>query len=325
MSRRWLMGIDLGGGSVRCVLVDAETGAVCESALAVGAHPAEGAGGLGWDLATDELWTRVGEVSRAALARAGAPADAVAGVSVAAMRFATVLLDAAGEVLFAAPNRDARSVGESLRIAAERGDAVLAATGMWPLPIHAAPRLAWLRSARPDLFARATTLLSLSDWLNFRLCGRRITDPSQAGCTGVFDLRQRDWNAQLCDAFGLPRALFPEVRPSGERIGGLSAQAARELGLLPGTPVALGGGDTRCGLVGAGAVADGDVGLIAGTTAPLELVLDGERRPDRRGLRVARAPAASRRGPARGPLRRRGRDRRGGLGRDARERGCAGR
>jgi hypothetical protein len=38
--------------------------------------------------------------------------------------------------------------------------------------------------------------------------------------------------------------------------------------------VALGGGDTRCGLLGAGAVADGDVGLIAGTTAPLELVLD---------------------------------------------------
>ncbi len=273
MSPRFLMGIDLGGGSVRCVLLDAETGALTESALAIGAHSAEG-GGLGWELDTDELWTRAGLASRAVLARANASADAVAGVSVTAMRFATVLLDAAGDVLFAVPNRDARSVGESHRIATERGEAVLAATGMWPLPIHAAPRLAWLRNARPDLFARAATLLSLSDWLNFRLCGRRITDYSQAGCTGVFDLRRRDWNAELCDAFELPRSLFPEARPSGERIGGLSAQAARELGLAPGTPVALGGGDTRCGLLGAGAVADGDVGLIAGTTAPLELVLD---------------------------------------------------
>src|SRR4029453_10958419 len=132
----------------------------------------------------------------------------------------------------------------------------------------------WLRNARPDLFARAATLLSLSDWLNFRLCGRRITDYSQAGCTGVFDLRRRDWNAELCDAFELPRAPFPEARPPGERIGGPSTHAARELGLAPGTPVALGGRDTRCGLLGAGAVADGDVGLIAGTTAPLELVLD---------------------------------------------------
>src|SRR5262245_58160429 len=259
MSRRLLLGIDLGGGSVRCALLDAETGAVTVSALAVGALPAEG---LGYDLATDELWTRVGEASRAALARANASAEAVAGVAVTAMRFASVVLDAAGEVLLAVPNRDARSIGESHRIGVERGEAVLAASGMWPLPIHAAPRLAWLRSARPDLYSRAATLLSLSDWLNFRLCGRRVTDYSQAGCTGVFDLRKLAWNPELIDAFDLPRALFPVVRPSGERIGELSAQAARELGLAPGTPVSLGGGDTRCGLLGAGAVSDGDVGLV---------------------------------------------------------------
>jgi sugar (pentulose or hexulose) kinase/phosphoglycerate dehydrogenase-like enzyme/ribulose-5-phosphate 4-epimerase/fuculose-1-phosphate aldolase len=283
MSPRLLMGIDLGGGSVRCVLLDADTGARTEAALAIGSHPAEGTSGLGYDLATDELWTRVGEVSRAALARAGAPGDAVLGVSVTAMRFASVLLDAAGEVLLALPNRDARAIGDTFRIANERGDAVLAATGMWPLPIHAAPRLAWLRNARPESFARADALLSLSDWLNFRLCGRRVTDHSQAGCTGVFDLRRREWNDELIAAFDLPRAIFPEARPSGERIGALSAQAAQHLGLAPGTPVSLGGGDTRCGLIGAGAVADGDVGLIAGTTAPLERVLaepviDGEGR-----------------------------------------------
>jgi sugar (pentulose or hexulose) kinase/phosphoglycerate dehydrogenase-like enzyme/ribulose-5-phosphate 4-epimerase/fuculose-1-phosphate aldolase/putative sterol carrier protein len=271
MTRRLLMGIDLGGGSVRCVLLDAETGACAASALEFHSDAADG---LGYDIDTELLWTRVGEASRAVLARANAQAGEVAGVAVTAMRFASVLLDAAGEVLFAVPNRDARSIGESHQIATQHGDAVLAATGMWPLPIHAAPRLAWLRTAQPEVFARATTLLSLSDWLNFRLCGRRITDYSQAGCTGVFDLAKREWNHELLDAFDLPHALFPEARPSGERIGTLSAHAARELGLAPGTPVALGGGDTRCGLFGAGAIADGDVGLVAGTTAPLERVLD---------------------------------------------------
>jgi sugar (pentulose or hexulose) kinase len=38
------------------------------------------------------------------------------------------------------------------------------------------------------------------------------------------------------------------------------ARAAQHLGLAAGTPVALGGGDTRCGLASAGAVSDGDVG-----------------------------------------------------------------
>jgi sugar (pentulose or hexulose) kinase/phosphoglycerate dehydrogenase-like enzyme/ribulose-5-phosphate 4-epimerase/fuculose-1-phosphate aldolase/putative sterol carrier protein len=273
MSRRLLLGIDLGGGSVRCVVLDADTGACTTSALAFASDPAEGTGGLGYDVDTDALWDSVAAASRAALERAGAAADEVAGVAVTAMRFASVLLDDAGEVLLAVPNRDARSAGESHRIASERGEAVLAATGMWPLPIHAAPRLAWLRGARPDLFARAAVLLSLSDWLNFRLCGSRVTDPSQAGCTGVFDLRRGAWSDELIGAFDLPRALFPELRACGERIGALSAQAAQQLGLAPGTSVVLGGGDTRCGLLGAGAIADGDVGLVAGTTAPLELVL----------------------------------------------------
>ncbi len=283
MTPHWLMGFDLGGGGVRCVLWDAESGARHETALPWSSQPAEGAGGLGWDLPLDSLWARVGEASRAALARAAVGGDAVAGVSVTAMRFATVLLDAAGGALLAVPNRDARAVGESYRLAAERGEALLASTGMWPLPIHASARLLWLRGAHPDRLERARSLLSLSDWLNFRLCGRQITDYSQAGCTGLFDLRRREWSWPLIEALGLPREIFPEVRPSGERIGDLDARAARDLGLAPGTPVALGAGDTRCGLLGAGAVADGDVGLIAGTTAPLERVLgepaiDGEGR-----------------------------------------------
>ena len=41
------MGVDLGGGSVRCVLLDAETGARTGAALPVGTFPTEGAGGLG--------------------------------------------------------------------------------------------------------------------------------------------------------------------------------------------------------------------------------------------------------------------------------------
>jgi len=180
MSRRLLMGIDLGGGSVRCALLDAETGACSASALAFHSEAAESTSGLGYEIDTDELWKTVGQASRGALARANASPTEVAGVAVTAMRFASVLLDAAGEVLFAVPNRDARSIGESHRIATEHGEAVLAATGMWPLPIHVAPRLAWLRGARPELFERATTLLSLSDWLNFRLCGARVTDHSQA-------------------------------------------------------------------------------------------------------------------------------------------------
>ena len=83
----------------------------------------------------------------------------------------------------------------------------------------------------------------------------------------MFDLRRREWSADLIDAFGSAARDLPEARPSGERIGELRRRAPRSTSASrPATPVALGGGDTRCGLLGAGAVADGDVGLVAGTT-----------------------------------------------------------
>jgi hypothetical protein len=96
MSPRLLLGIDLGGGSVRCLLLDADTGAHTAAAVATGSYPCEATGGLGYELDGDELWTRVGEgVARGARAR-GVAGDAVVGVSVTAMRFASVLLDDAG-------------------------------------------------------------------------------------------------------------------------------------------------------------------------------------------------------------------------------------
>ena len=115
-------------------------------------------------------------------------------------------------------------------------------------------------------------MLSLSDWLNFRLCGRRATDYSQAGCTGLFDLAARAWNE------GADRRVRAAARAlsGGEAVGradrALSRARARELGFAPGTPVALGGGDSAAGC-SARARSRTATGLVAGTTAPLELVL----------------------------------------------------
>src|SRR5262249_56836557 len=61
---------------------------------------------------------------------------------------------------------------------------------------------------------------------------------------------------------------------SGLVVGELSVAAATALGLRPGTPVTAGGGDTGCGTLGSGALAPGEVVVVAGTTAPVQMVLD---------------------------------------------------
>ena len=92
--------------------------------------------------------------------------------------------------------------------------------------------------------------------------------------SGLLDLEAGEWAWEWVERLGLVRDHFPRIVQAGTLLGGLRDEAAQALGLVAGTPVAMGGGDTQCGLLGAGATTPGDVAIIAGTTAPVEAVVD---------------------------------------------------
>ena len=268
----FLVGVDAGGRSVRCSLVEIESGRVTTVARAWEPKAAAGAGFLAFDLDTDRCWRLIAESVRGALSSVGAEAAQVQGIAVTGMRFSLVVNDQRGRVLFAVPNRDARAASEAIRLADDQGWVFNERTGHWPSPIFMAPRLDWLAQNAPEVWARTDVVFSLSDWIGFKMTGETSTDPSQAGGTMLFDLATRDWAWDLIDQMGLPRGIFPHVRQPGTLLGALAGGAAGHLGLIPGTPVAVGGADTQCGLLGEGVVTPGQLGVIAGSTTPLQLV-----------------------------------------------------
>jgi sugar (pentulose or hexulose) kinase/phosphoglycerate dehydrogenase-like enzyme/ribulose-5-phosphate 4-epimerase/fuculose-1-phosphate aldolase len=273
VSQRFVVGVDLGGGGIRCLLHDLESGTTALSARPWSfTIPSAIATGLELDL--EQTWHALADAVREACARAGATPDAVAGIAATSMRHATVLLDEAGDVVLATPNRDARGALPMLAAAARHGDVIQQRTGHWPNSIMPAARLLWLAQEQPDRLARATTHLSLSDWVAYRLCGERSTERTQAAETPFIDLETGTWAEDLIEELGLPPQLFPALRSAGEPLGGLLPEAAAALGLTPGTPVAVAGGDTQCGLLGAGVVAPGALGIVAGTSAPLQRVTE---------------------------------------------------
>jgi len=62
------------------------------------------------------------------------------------------------------------------------------------------------------------------------------------------------------------------VVKGGDVVGKVTAAAAEACGLRKGTPVIAGGGDTQCAMLGCGVVEPGEVGIVAGTTAPVQAV-----------------------------------------------------
>jgi L-ribulose-5-phosphate 4-epimerase len=271
---RFLMGFDLGGSGGRCLLIELESGKIATAFRAWTHRQAPNTGGWGFDLDLDQVWRVLGETAREVLGRADANPDQVLGVAATSMRHGMVLLDAGGHELLAVPNRDARAVGEAMELARERGEELFQRTGHWPSPIFAGARLLWLAQHAPERLKSASALLSLSDWVAFRLTGALAAERSHAAETLLFDVGTRSWAEDMVTSLQLPTAVLPTLVDAGEGLGQLTEEAAAHLGLTAGLAVAAGGADTQSGLLGTGAIAPGSLCVVSGTTAPIQLVVD---------------------------------------------------
>jgi xylulokinase len=116
-----------------------------------------------------------------------------------------------------------------------------------------------------------------------RLCGLGADDAyvdfTHLHFSGLADASAGAWSAELAGAIGVDLDKLPRIVAPTDRIGGLTADAARDCGLRPGTPVAAGLGDTAAGMLGAGVVRPGQLLDTAGTASVLGLSTS-EFRPD---------------------------------------------
>ena len=107
MGSSYLMALDVGGGSGRCLVLDQDTGSTTTAKRTWTHPPAPDTAGLGFNLDLDDILRKLGEASREALEASGASPKDVLGLAVTSMRNTTVVLDSANEVIFATPNQDA--------------------------------------------------------------------------------------------------------------------------------------------------------------------------------------------------------------------------
>jgi autoinducer 2 (AI-2) kinase len=89
----------------------------------------------------------------------------------------------------------------------------------------------------------------------------------------LYDVRQRTWATDLLKAVGLDAAVLPPLCDAGSAAGTVHDRAAAATGIPAGTPVLVGGPDTELALLGSGVCAEGDVGVVLGTTSPVQQLI----------------------------------------------------
>jgi len=257
------MAVDCGSGGVKCFLVDFKGKIVSQSSVEW----------LRSNWNTEIGWMSISEAIKSALTVARIDADQIAGVSTTSMREEFVLLDDSGHEIPYKITSDIYTHGDRLN---ERyGEEMYRLSGHWPVPGWiAAAKMTWLNDTKPQVLKRAKLFLMISDWAGYRLGDIPYTEGSSACETSLFDVEKGDWSWKLMDELGLPKDIFPEVKPNASKIATVTSRASNDTGLIEGTPVVVGSADTQYGLMGCGAISEGDIVAVGGTTTPIQLVIN---------------------------------------------------
>jgi glycerol kinase len=269
----YIVAIDQGTTSTRCIVFDADGSIVSvDQREHEQSYPRPG-----WvEHDPAEIWFQVQAVTRGALDQAGLSRADVAAIGITNQRETTILWDAeTGEPVHPAIVwQDTRTDALIRTLAGDAGrDRFRAQTGLPLATYFAGPKIAWLLDNVPGLRKRAEAgeirFGTVDTWLIEKLTGRHATDVTNASRTMLMNLSTLDWDDAVLSAFGIPRAMLPEIKPSSFVYG-------EATDLLFGVPVASALGDQQAALFGQTCFRPGEAKCTYGTGSFL-LLNTGER------------------------------------------------
>jgi glycerol kinase len=235
----------------------------------------------------EEIWRVSLEVMTAVLAEARVGARGLAAIGIANQRETTVVWDrASGDPVYPAivwQSRQSASICDQLKkdglepMFREK-------TGLLIDPYLSGSKIRWILDRDPEFQRRAEggrlAFGTIDSWLLWKLTGGSTaagalhrTDPTNASRTLLYNIHERNWDSELCEALNVPGTLLPEVLPSA----GVFGETEPFEGLPAGIPIAGMAGDQQAALYGQGCWEAGQAKNTYGTGCFL-LMNTGQRR-----------------------------------------------
>lgn len=157
-------------------------------------------------------------------------------------------------------------------MAQEAGEKITQLTGCPPTCNHG-PKMLWWKNEEPATYHQIAKFLMPTAYVAGRLAGltadQAFIDYTYIHFSGFSDAQAGAWSQDLCDQFGMDIQKLPRIVEPWEAIGETTEKASRDFGLVPGTIIAAGAGDTAANALGAGIVQPGLLFDVAGTASVL--------------------------------------------------------
>ena len=280
-----LIGVDVGTGSARAGVFDADGHLLGTDKADITVHRA-GDGRI--EQSSAEIWSAVCTAVRGAVAAATVAPERIGGMGFDATCSLVVLGAGGASLPVGDPDladrdvivwMDHRALDQAARINAT-GHAVLDYVGGRISPEMQTPKLLWLKENRPEVFDRAWQFFDMTDWLGWRATDSTARSVCTLTCKWTYLAHESRWDDSYFREIGLGELadeefarIGTEILQPGTTLGrGLTARAARDLGLPEGTAVGAGLIDAHAGGIGTvgaegGGGAEANLAYVFGTSS----------------------------------------------------------
>lgn len=263
-----ILALDIGTSSVRAALYD-DKGNVLPETIVKNSRTIEFTADGGAEIDAEEAFQQVVEAIEDVLAKSSQTIDYVAA---SCFWHSLIGIDADGKattpVYTWAETRPAKYV-QTLRANFDENE-VHNRTGARFHSSFWTAKLLWLKGEHGEVYEKTVKWLSFSDYLVFRLSNQTVTSISMASGTGIFNLRQNDWDEKLVSFLDIQREKLPQITDDNFTF------QTNLWKNLENTKWFLAIGDGAANNIGAGCVEKNEAALMIGTSGAMRVAFAGE-------------------------------------------------
>lgn len=272
----YILGIDIGTTSTKAVLFTASGEVVDQHAIE---YPLLSPQPEIQEQDPNEIFEAVTESVRLVVNRNQDCRSGLVGLSFSAAMHSLIAVDRQGQPLTNSITwADRRSVPWVSKIRQQcDSHALYSRTGTPIHPMSPLVKLLWLRHESPDIFQQATKFISIKEYVIYRWFRQFVVDYSIANATGLFNMKNLDWDPEALDLVGIAPERLSQLVPTTHVLQGMGQETAQTMGLSGEVPVVVGASDGVLANLGVGAIAPEVFAVTVGTSGAVRAVLDQPR------------------------------------------------
>lgn len=270
-TEKYILAVDIGTTSTKAIIFNQNGQLISKSSYGYSMHTPQPA----WsEQDPDEIFEAVIQSMKDSIEKSGISRKDLVGVTFSSAMHSLIAMDENGNNLTQCITwADNRSAAYTEKLKEEwNGYSIYQRTGTPLHPMAPLSKILWFKYENKEIYEKTAKWISIKEYVFYQFFGEYIVDYSIASATGLFNLRELDWDQEVMRLLGLTKNHLSQPVQTTYQVTGLKKKWQEYLGFDKSLPFVIGASDGVLANLGVGAIDPRITAISIGTSGAVRKV-----------------------------------------------------